>query len=108
MSRKIENAEFTCHRCGTCCRWEGHVLLTQEDITRLSGSTGLSEEAFIERYTALAVNRRELSLVDHPDGSCIFLDENRCRFYTDRPAQCRDFPHSWRVTNGCPALEEMN
>lgn len=84
------------------------MLLTPEDMTRLSGTTGLSEEEFIERYTVLAVNRRELSLAEHPDGHCVFLDENRCRHYADRPAQCRDFPHSWRVADGCPALEEMN
>ncbi len=84
------------------------MLLTGEDITRLSVTTGLSEEKFIERHAVLARNRRELSLAEHSDGSCVFLEENGCRHYADRPAQCRDFPHSWRVTEGCPALEEMN
>jgi len=84
------------------------VLLTEKDITRLSKSTGLSEEKFIARYTVLAANRRELSLAEHSDGRCVFLEENGCRHYVDRPAQCRDFPHSWRVAEGCPALEEMN
>ncbi len=84
------------------------MLLTEEDITRLSGSTGLSEEKFIERHTVLAANRRELSLAEHPDGRCVFLEENGCRHYADRPAQCRDFPHSWRVVDGCPALEEVD
>jgi len=84
------------------------VLLTEEDITRLSVSTGLSEEKFIERYTVLAANRRELSLSEYPDGCCVFLEENGCEFYDARPAQCRDFPHSWRVAEGCPALEEVD
>ncbi len=84
---KNDEPVFTCQQCGTCCRWAGHVLLTEEDITRLSVSTGLSEEDFIEHHTVLAANRRELSLAEYPDGRCIFLEENRCRYYADRPAQ---------------------
>jgi len=106
--KALENTRFVCQQCGTCCRWDGHVLLTEEDITRLSIATGLSEESFIERHTILASNRRELSLSAHPDGRCVFLEDNGCRHYEDRPAQCRNFPHSWRVVDGCPALEEMD
>ena len=99
---------FTCRQCGTCCRWEGHVLLTPEDITRLSVSTGLSEEKFIERYTVLASNRRELCLAEHPDGRCVFLGENNCAVYDSRPAQCREFPAGWHDTAGCPAMESVS
>lgn len=96
---------FKCRQCGTCCRWSGHVLLEEEDIFRLSAAAGLSEEAFIARYTVLASNRRKLSLADAPDGSCILLADGRCTLYEARPAQCRDFPYGWRVADGCPALE---
>ena len=103
---KPEKRSFKCQQCGACCRWSGHVLLTESDITRLAAASGLSEEAFIGRYTVLASNRRQLSLADQPDGSCVLLQDNRCRFYESRPDQCRDFPHGWRVAEGCPALEE--
>jgi Fe-S-cluster containining protein len=82
-------------------------LLTEEDITRLADAAGLSEETFIANYTVLAVNRRQLSLADAPDGSCVLLDHNRCSLYDARPAQCRDFPHGWRVAEGCPALDAI-
>lgn len=95
---------FECQQCGTCCRWSGHVLLTEADITRLAAAAGLSEEHFIERYTVLAANRRELSLADAPDGSCVLLEKGLCALYEARPAQCSDFPHGWRVAEGCPAL----
>jgi len=99
---------FICQRCGACCRWSGHVLLTDGDIARLAAAAGLSEEEFIERYTVLAANRRQLSLADTPDGSCVLLEEGLCRLYADRPAQCRDFPYGWRIADGCPALDTAN
>ena len=84
------------------------MLLTDEDIARLAAATGLSEEEFIKRHTILAANRRQLSLAEHSDGRCVFLEENGCAFYEARPKQCRSFPHSWRVAEGCPALEEVD
>ncbi len=99
---------FKCNQCGTCCRWSGHVLLTETDITRLAAAAGVTETQFIECYTALAANRSQLSLADGPDGSCILLEGGRCALYEARPAQCRDFPHGWRVDGGCPALEVLD
>ena len=99
---------FVCSRCGACCRWSGHVLLTTEDVARFSRALALSEEAFIERYTELASNRRQLSLTEHSDGRCVFLKEDGCEFYEARPEQCRTFPHGWRVAEGCPVLDEMD
>ena len=98
-----ESAPFACLRCGACCRWPGHVLLTDPDIARLAGFVGLDEAALINRYTRLASNRAQLSLVEQGDGACIFLDGARCRVYPARPAQCRSFPHAWAVA-GCPCL----
>lgn len=108
MAEEKQKEAFVCQRCSTCCGWGGHVLLTDEDIARLAITMGLSEEKFIEHYTVLATNRHQLSLSEHPDGRCVFLVPDGCRHYAARPAQCRDFPHTWRVTEGCPALEEMN
>ncbi|MGE4488059.1 MAG: YkgJ family cysteine cluster protein [Kiritimatiellales bacterium] len=99
---------FKCHQCGACCRWSGHVLLNDGDVTRLAAAAGMTEEALIARYTVLAANRRQLSLADQEDGSCVLLDGNRCSLYDARPDQCRDFPFGWRVSEGCPALDELN
>lgn len=105
---ELEKRSFKCQQCGTCCRWSGHVLLTDADIARLAAAAEIPEEQFIARYTVLAVNRRQLSLADGPDGSCVLLKAGRCALYEARPAQCRDFPRGWRVANGCPALEALD
>lgn len=96
--------EFACVACGDCCRFPGHVLLTDADITRMARALQLSEEVFIDRYTRLASNRRQLCLIDSDDGACIFLRDNRCSRYADRPDQCRTFPFATTTQTDCPGL----
>ena len=88
--------DHRCLCCGTCCRWEGDVCLTEADISAIAAYLGLAEDDFINRYCRLQRNRRGLSLIDAPDGACIMLrDDKRCRINPVKPQQCRDFPHKW-------------
>ena len=105
--RKPDLSRFECRQCGACCRWGGSVLLIDEDIPRFAAFLAVSEEEFVEKYTELAPNRRGLRLVDPPDKTCIFLPGDRCVAYEARPQQCRDFPHKWRVEEGCPGLDAL-
>ena len=98
---------FKCSGCGTCCRWTGSVLLTGRDIAAMAVALVLSEREFIECHTRLAPNRIQLALNDHPDGSCSFLEGDRCSIYDARPEQCRSFPFAWSVSEGCPALDKL-
>ena len=36
-------ARFVCTGCGVCCRWPGHVLLTDADIKELAGHLAMDE-----------------------------------------------------------------
>lgn len=86
----------TCQRCGACCRWEGNVCLTDEDITAIAAYLGMDEVAFINELCHLQRNRRGLSLIDAPDGACIMLQpDNTCRIQPVKPQQCKDFPYKW-------------
>lgn len=93
-----EVSEFACHRCGNCCRGEGDVVLTAEDVVALAGELGLSEAAFLASHT----RRREdgaTCLIDQGDPlqSCVFLAaDNSCRVHAVKPEQCRGFPMKWR------------
>ncbi len=74
-----------------------------EDLAAASAFLSLPEADFIDRHTALARNRAQLTLLEGPDGACEFLDaDNRCQIYPARPRQCRGFPLTWQV-DGCPA-----
>jgi uncharacterized protein len=87
--------EYLCQRCTACCRWPGHVKITDAEIAAMAEFLGMPEFEFIQRYTHLRTDRRGLSLIEHPDGSCIFLEGNDCAIQPVKPQQCRDFPNQW-------------
>lgn len=105
---------FQCRRCGKCCRWEGPVRVTQEEISAIAAYLSLPEEVFIRDHTVLAYDRKSLSLKEKPDGSCAWLNEtdNACLLQSVKPAQCRNFPAEWNfpgwdsVCEGGKALHE--
>lgn len=98
---------FKCTGCGACCRWPGAVLLEAADITALARHLDVSEQKLIDDHTRLAPSRIQLALLDNPDGSCEFLEGDRCGVYEARPGQCRSFPFAWSVSSGCPPLDEL-
>jgi hypothetical protein len=100
-SIQYPESAFSCRRCGACCRWPGHVLLSDRDIEDLARHLQLNGNDFVARHTILASNRAQLSLREKPDGSCEFLEGNVCAVYEARPAQCRDFPATWNVPGEC-------
>lgn len=86
---------YQCQRCTNCCRWPGDVKVSEEEIGKIASFLNMGEEPFVERYTRLRADRRGLSLTEHTDGSCIFLEGNDCVINAVKPQQCRDFPNKW-------------
>ena len=96
MNTELNDIVHSCQRCGACCRWEGNVCLTDEDITAIAAYLQMDEVTFINELCHLQRNRRGLSLIDAPDGACIMLQpDNTCRIQPVKPQQCRDFPYKW-------------
>lgn len=89
-------ARRQCTRCGNCCRWTGYVRLKEAEVDAIVAHLGLSATEFMERFTRLTDDRRGLSLIEKPDGSCIFLEgTNECRIQPVKPSQCIGFPNAW-------------
>jgi Fe-S-cluster containining protein len=95
--------DFSCKRCGNCCRWPGYVRINAAEIDAIAAFLNLSSSEFIDRYTRLTADRSGLSLLENPDGSCPYLQEtaegSACMLQTVKPQQCCDFPHKWNFPN---------
>jgi Fe-S-cluster containining protein len=102
---------FTCQRCGACCRVPGYVALEPGEAESIAAFLGLDVYAFTTQYTTLTFTRKELSLIEQEDGSCIFLQPDiTCRIQPIKPGQCRGFPSQWkspRLREACPGLREI-
>lgn len=81
--------------------------MTDADIRNMAAHMGISEQEFVDSHTRLAPNRQQLALLDQPNGSCAFLQGDRCAVYEARPEQCRTFPYAWSVPEGCPELDKL-
>jgi len=83
---------FTCSQCGDCCTGApGFVWVNKAEIAALAERTQLAVDEFERRYVRRVGVRK--SLVEFPNGDCVFLDGNRkCTVYEARPRQCRTWP----------------
>jgi uncharacterized protein len=92
---------FKCKRCGTCCKWSGYVRLLDEEIEEIANFLGLELHFFTSKYTIVTADRRNLSLIEKEDGSCIFYSDDPagCAINPVKPKQCSDFPYHWNFEN---------
>ena len=87
--------KYLCERCTNCCRWPGDVKVSDSEISAIASFLKIKQDLFIEKYTRLRSDRRGLSLIDQPDGACIFLEGQDCQIQPVKPDQCRGFPNAW-------------
>ncbi len=89
--------ETVCKQCkASCCKGEGYVFLSKDDINNISSFLDLDVGQFVELYTRKVMYGKKISLANlkiKGELRCVFLDEfNRCEIYEMRPKQCRKFP----------------
>jgi Fe-S-cluster containining protein len=100
---------YQCVRCGNCCRWPGDVNVTPEEVTTIAAFLGRDEAEFISSCTRLNANRTGLSIIDKPNGECLFLEGvNTCQIQSVKPIQCAGFPNVWNFPGWrekCEAVE---
>ena len=68
------------------------VWVDQGEVQALARAMNMDEDSFRDRF-ARRIGAR-WSLVEYPDGDCIFLDPQTrgCSVYEARPTQCRTWP----------------
>lgn len=96
FSNDEEKQKWLCQRCGNCCKWPGLVRVTDAEIDGYAKFLEMSPIEFIEQYTAVTPDRTGLTLISHPDNSCIFLKQgNICIVNDIKPVSCAGFPNEW-------------
>jgi hypothetical protein len=84
--------EIGCLKCANCCKTTSPIFL-MVDIERLAKSFRIKPQVFIANYLKVDEDG-DYVLQSAP---CPFLDhENYCTVYKDRPAACREYPHTNR------------
>lgn len=104
-----------CLNCANCCKTTSPIFY-QRDIERAAKALGMKPGEFLQKYLEMD-EEGDFVLTQAP---CPFLDtENYCSIYEDRPAACREYPHTnrknmrqimpltFRNTLVCPAVLEI-
>ncbi|HHJ21052.1 MAG TPA: YkgJ family cysteine cluster protein [Gammaproteobacteria bacterium] len=88
--------QFDCHpgvSCFNACCKKSDIQMTPYDIVRLKKHFDLSSSDFVSRYTVPFEMDQHgmpgLRLLSQPKTGCVFLGDEGCTVYKDRPAACR-------------------
>lgn len=91
--RELDEAvfeELDCLECANCCKTISPVF-KQKDIDRIAARLRMKPGNFVKTYLKVDEDQ-DYVLQSSP---CPFLEsDNRCRIYEDRPAACREYPHT--------------
>ncbi|PIE60195.1 MAG: zinc/iron-chelating domain-containing protein [Desulfobulbus propionicus] len=96
-----EPFQFQCYpgvTCFTDCCRELDLALTPYDTLRLKNRLKMHSGHFLEQYVIVEWDERQpfplcyLTMVDDGRASCVFVREDGCSVYSDRPGSCRAYP----------------
>ncbi len=86
---------FKCTQCGHCCKDEGYVFFTDEEVDEAANFLKMERAHFI----TLFLKRDTFGDIDvyfhtvEKDSACIFLVDNLCTIQDAKPSQCSTFPY---------------
>ena len=95
---------FGCTRCGRCCTGApGYVWMNKNEIHDVARFLKITDDEFLKHYCRRVMFK--ISLLEHPNGDCVFFTPAGCRIYNVRPEQCTTFPF-WDYNIESPASWE--
>lgn len=96
----IQDVGFECDFCGKCCThaFNDHVYLLADDVDRVFKQNPDSIMPspyfdFCDQNGCFYVSGYCLKTKNDDVGSCVFLENNRCQIYNERPTICRVYPY---------------
>ena len=91
-------SEFQCLNTGNCCKEDGTVYVSENNIKQMAQLLHLSELEFREKYVR---KKNGWSVVaDHNFRPNCFLNScNQCSVYEGRPEHCKTYPNWPEIWN---------
>jgi Fe-S-cluster containining protein len=87
----MDGLRFECvPGCTNCCRVQGWVYVTEDDVRNAASFLKLSVADFEARYVVRS--KYTVRLRKPKNAQCHFLNETGCGIHPVKPAQCRLFP----------------
>ena len=90
---------FRCHKgisCFNACCKRADITLTPYDVIRLKTRLGISSGDFLKQHTVPfemdADKVPGIKMRTDDEGACLFVTEEGCSVYEDRPTSCRYYP----------------
>jgi uncharacterized protein len=84
-------AGIDCTACANCCR-EIQPTFSEQEVDRLARRLGMERRQFIDKYLE-PTEAGEDNPWETRTTPRLFLKDNRCSVYEDRPANCRGYPY---------------
>jgi Fe-S-cluster containining protein len=105
IMKEIDGIPFECTQCGECCKWDGSVYLKDGDIKKLANKLEEGDQdRFLEKYTRTIHAGKDIVLRNKENSSeCVFLKNNKCSMWEDRPKQCDEYPVAYSPE--CPGFQ---
>ncbi|MES9899328.1 MAG: YkgJ family cysteine cluster protein [Sedimenticola sp.] len=96
LSTKIQ---FKCHKgvsCFNACCKRADVTLTPYDVIRMKDHCGMSSGDFLKAHTVPFQMDQQgmpgIKMRTDDEGACLFVTDEGCSIYEDRPTACRYYP----------------
>ncbi len=97
--KNADEIQFRCHKgvsCFNACCKQADVTLTPYDIVRLKQRLGLTSGELLKQHTVPfqmdAHGVPGVKLKTDESGACLFVRDEGCSVYGDRPTACRYYP----------------
>lgn len=83
------SAAIDCTQCGNCCK-NMNAAMDEAEMERLAACLSKTPEDFGKNYCSHDEIENVFFIKSLP---CVFLADNKCAVYKQRPASCAEFPH---------------
>lgn len=82
--------EVSCKKgCSICCHL--NVVVTNDEADLLFEKYDKSQDEKLKRQAAVTDDLKYPSILGYSDAACVFLKDNECSVYEDRPMACRSY-----------------